>query len=670
VISSPIRRGRGQRRLLRPQDGAQHDVPAASRVHRRDVHEDPEGDENRRTQLDDAIEKGRQLQQKYEKLARELKKNPEMDWKKEKEIQNALEKQKQVAEQVQKIAEDLQKEVSKMQDQQLVSADIAQKMEEIRKLMEQVQDETLRQYMERLQEAMKQISPEEIQRAMEKMQGSQEEFVKRLERTKALLEQFEARAGARSDDRTRLRAPEATRAAGREDRAARRQGRREAEGRQAEPGLEERDGQNQDQKDKPQSDPARRPTEGSRRQDRSAAEGSRRAGEGAEPGRPAAAGPGERADAAGESFAGDVRGVEAAAAGAAARRAPHQQNAEKSLRGLYEQLMEAQQSMSMSAQAEAGEKLAKAARQTLDVSMRQEDVTKQAPPQPDPKLNGELAEQQQALMAAAGRVVNDLDELGKQSLAAPGQVTALLGEAMNRMQEGVRAYEKGNPLAGRIQGEEAYGLLNRAVVELNRSASSSCQKPGNGSGTPKQMEDMMGQQQQLNDATRQFKQRLQNPQNMTPEERAEMSRLLGEQQSIQSQLQDIERKARESRELLGRLDKMQDEMHEVVQDMQSESLDDETLRVQEKIVSRMLDAQRSLHKRDYKEERESRYRRRHLQPGWQAGHRERTRQEAAARHRPGAARGNAGRIRGPGARILPGHLRGPGHDPEPPAPVP
>jgi hypothetical protein len=170
----------------------------------------------------------------------------------------------------------------------------------------------------------------------------------------------------------------------------------------------------------------------------------------------------------------------------------------------------------------------------------------------------------------------------------------------------VRAYEKGNPLAGRIQGEEAYGLLNRAVVELNRSASSSCQKPGNGSGTPQQMQDMMGQQQQLNDATRQFKQRLQNPQNMTPEERAEMSRLLGEQQSIQSQLQDIERKARESRELLGRLDKMQDEMHEVVQDMQSESLDDETLRVQEKIVSRMLDAQRSLHKRDYKEERERR----------------------------------------------------------------
>jgi chromosome segregation ATPase len=175
------------------------------------------------------------------------------------------------------------------------------------------------------------------------------------------------------------------------------------------------------------------------------------------------------------------------------------------------------------------------------------------------------------------------------------------------MQDGVRAYEKGNPLAGRIQGEEAYGLLNRAVVELNRSASSSCQKPGSGQGKQQQqMEQMMGQQQKLNDATRQFSQRLQNPQGMSPEERSEMARLLGEQQSIQGQLEEIERQAREQRQLLGRLDKMQDEMQEVVQDMQSESMDEETLRVQEKIVSRMLDAQRSLHKRDFEEKRESR----------------------------------------------------------------
>jgi hypothetical protein len=269
--------------------------------------------------------------------------------------------------------------------------------------------------------------------------------------------------------------------------------------------------------------------------------------------------------------------------------------------------MEAQQSMSMSAQAEAAEKLAKAARQTLDVSFRQEGVAKQAPPQPDPAGHGESAEQQQALVAATGKIASDLDELAKQSLSAPPQVTALLGEAMQRMQEGTRAFEKGNPGAGKMQGEQAYGLLNKAVVELNRSASSSCPNPGNGQGSQQQqMDDAMGRQQRLNDVTRQFRERLRDPNNPTPEERAEMGRLLGEQQSIQQELDEVERKAAESRQLLGRLDRMQQEMQEVVEDMQSEQITDETLQIQEKIVSRMLDAQRSLHKRDFNEERESR----------------------------------------------------------------
>jgi hypothetical protein len=202
-------------------------------------------------------------------------------------------------------------------------------------------------------------------------------------------------------------------------------------------------------------------------------------------------------------------------------------------------------------------------------------------------------------------VVGELDALAEKSLAAPAHVTAMLGEAMAKMREGVRAYEKGNALAGRVQGEEAYGLLNRAVVELSRSSQSSCSNPG-GQSSGQRLEQLMGQQQQLNDATRRLQQMLQSPQGMSPEERAQMGRLLGEQRSIEQQLQDIERQAREERELLGRLDRMQEEMREVVDDMQSEQVNEETLRLQEKIVSRMLDARRSLHKRDFNEERESR----------------------------------------------------------------
>jgi hypothetical protein len=179
------------------------------------------------------------------------------------------------------------------------------------------------------------------------------------------------------------------------------------------------------------------------------------------------------------------------------------------------------------------------------------------------------------------------------------------------MDAGIDAYEKGNALAGRVRGEEAYAQLKKVVIELNRSARacmascSSGQQPSPSSAR-QQMQQMTQRQQQLNDATRQMRQRLQNPGQLTPEERAQMSRMLGEQTALEQALQDIEKQAAEERDLLGRMDRMRAEMKEVIGDMESDDVSEETLRLQEKIVSRMLQAQRSMHKRDYNKQRESR----------------------------------------------------------------
>ena len=551
-----------------------------------------EEDENRMSELDQALEKSRQLQEKYEKLSRELKKNPELDWAKQKEVESALEKQKEIAEQVEKIAEDLRKEIQKMQDQQVVSQEIAQKLDEIRKLMEQVQDETLREYMERLQEAMKQISPEELQKAMEQMELSQEEFVKRLDRTKALLEQLQREQKL---DQMIERIADLLKE---QERVGDKTESLEKKSEESKSGAEKEAAKKEsEQLSGEQKDLAEKTDELQKELDELSKESSE-------------AGQSQLEDVAQEMQEQNPSGEMQEASEQLQQQQPqgaqqHQKQAEKSLRGLYEQLMAAQQQMSMSAQMEAAEKLQKAARQVLDVSFRQENVSKQAPAHHDPEGHGEIAEQQQSLVAATGKVVEELDALARKSLAAPPQVPALLGEAIQHMQEGTRSYERGNPTAGRVQGEEAYGLLNRAVVELNRSSSASCSSPSGGSSMQR-MQEAMGQQQRLNDATRQLRERLRDPGNPTPEERAEMMRLMGEQQAIQGQVEDIERQARETRELLGRLDKTQEEMREVIEDMASENITDETLRVQERIVSRMLDAQRSLHKRDFNEERESR----------------------------------------------------------------
>lgn len=598
-----------------------------------------ENEDKRLNQLDDAIEKSKQLKDKYEKLARELKKTPDVDWKKEKEIQAALEKQKQLSDQVQKIAEDLEKSASKLQDQQLASQEITQKMNEIKQLMDQVQDETMQRYMKQLSEAMKQISPEEVQRAMEQMNMSQEEFLKRLERTKALLEQLkreqqldsmiervadllrnqekvsektEQLDGAKKDPKDA------------KDSEAKDGDKQQQDGKDSDSkDSQSKDGENKDQQSKDAQSKDGQQKDGAPKESKSAeqlaqeqkdlaektaelekeladlSEQSKQAGQ-------------EQLDQAAQEMqqqdpSGEMDEASESLQQQQSQQAqPHQQKAQKSLRSLYKQLMQAQQQMSMQQDAAMAAALQKAARQALDVSFRQEGVTKQSASEARQSDQGDLAEQQQALVAATGKIVNDLDAVAKQSAQAPSQINAMLGEAVSRMKDGVKSFEKGDPISGRAQGEQAYGILNKVVVELNRSSSSSCPKPGSGQGAQQKMQDLMGRQQQLNDMTRQMQQQMPNPQNLSPEQRAQMGRLMGEQQAIQQQLQDIERQAREQRELLGRMDKLQDEMHEVVQDLQSEQLDEGTLRVQEKIVSRMLDAQRSLHKRDFNEERQSR----------------------------------------------------------------
>lgn len=604
-----------------------------------------ENDEKRLNQLDDAIEKSKQLKEKYEKLARELKKTPDVDWKKEKEIQSALEKQKQLAEQVQKIAEDLEKSASKLQDQQLASQEITQKMNEIKQLLDQVQDKTMERYMQQLSEAMKQISPEEIQRAMEQMNMSQEEFLKRLERTKALLEQLQREQKL---DSMIERVADLLR---NQEKVSEKTQQLDEKGRQESKDGKDQDAKSQDPKDGQNKDGRNKDGQ---KKDGENKDGQKKDGDNKD-GRPKDSPPQDAAPQeakSAEQLAQEQKELaqkmeelekELAALNEESKQAgqeqledaqqemqqqdpsgemdeasqnlqqqqsqqaqPHQQKAQKSLRTLYKQLMQAQQQMSMQQDAEMAAALQKAARQALDVSFRQEGVTKESTSEARQSEQGDLAEQQQALVAATGKIVNDLDTVAKQSSSAPAQVNAMLGEAMSRMKDGVKSYEKGDPMSGRAQGEEAYGILNKVVVELNRSASSSCSKPGSGQSSQQKMQDLMGRQQQLNDMTRQLQQQIPNPQNLSPEQRAQMGRLLGEQQAIQQQLQDIERQAREQRELLGRMDKLQDEMHEVVQDMQSEQLGEETLRVQERIVSRMLDAQRSLHKRDFSEERQSR----------------------------------------------------------------
>jgi O6-methylguanine-DNA--protein-cysteine methyltransferase len=92
------------------------------------------------------------------------------------------------------------------------------------------------------------------------------------------------------------------------------------------------------------------------------------------------------------------------------------------------------------------------------------------------------------------------------------------------------------------------------------------------------------------------------------ERRAELGRLASQQGNAMKAIQELEEERKKivgERQPLGDLKQIAKDMQEVMSDLQSGSLSSETRLRQERILSRLLDASRSMTERDYEKSRES-----------------------------------------------------------------
>jgi hypothetical protein len=139
-----------------------------------------------------------------------------------------------------------------------------------------------------------------------------------------------------------------------------------------------------------------------------------------------------------------------------------------------------------------------------------------------------------------------------------------------------------------------------------------CSQPGNGSdGQTPSIQSQMGQvgerQSQLNQQTRRVAQRLsEQSQGLTPGDREELQRLSEEQRAIRERLQNLQQRDESERKLLGRLDQAQREMQAAEEALRDGDAGSDLEETQSRILSRLLDAQRSVNRRDYNPDRESR----------------------------------------------------------------
>jgi len=145
-------------------------------------------EQDKKDALQTTYEKSKDLQKEFEQKRREMMKKDKADWEDKKELTKLVEKQENMSKQVENLAQDYQKLIDKLQNNQAVSPETLQKMEKIKELMQEISNEQLQQAMDKMKQAMDKMDPDVLKKAMENFKFSMDDFNQKLEQTINLLE--------------------------------------------------------------------------------------------------------------------------------------------------------------------------------------------------------------------------------------------------------------------------------------------------------------------------------------------------------------------------------------------------------------------------------------------------------------------------------------------------
>ncbi|MCL6098599.1 MAG: hypothetical protein M1391_08490 [Bacteroidetes bacterium] len=217
----------------------------------------------------------------------------------------------------------------------------------------------------------------------------------------------------------------------------------------------------------------------------------------------------------------------------------------------------------------------------------------------------ENAKEQNEMIDNLSKVMKNMSALSQKTFAITPEMGKALGKAFSDMQQSITAMQNQNtPLAAQKQ-TNSMSDLNEAA-ELMKGGMDQLMSGGQGVGMMSMMQQlqMLSQQQMdLNKLTQ-----MMNQGQLSQEMLAQMQRLAQQQDAIRKSLEELNKEARESGEskrLAANLEKILNEMKEVVTNLQSQKVNDDLVKRQERILSKLLDAQTSINERDYEEQRKS-----------------------------------------------------------------
>jgi hypothetical protein len=537
--------------------------------------------------LKGATEDAKELKKKLDEINQDLKKSrDQLNWEKQKNAEELLKKYEQLQKNVQETNRKLDQVVQQIEKNNILSPETLEKYLELQQLMEQINSPELREAMKKLQEALQNLNPDQLREALQKFTFSEEQFRQSLERTLSILkriqiEQKVQEALKRTADlqqqqeelrKETERSNPGDKEKGQELAKRQQDAKQDLEALQKE--LSELEKKMQEFPDEMPLEELRKATEELNKQQ-----------------------VGQKME----------RSAQQLQSGEMQQAQMEQQDIASALEQLRKQLEQTQQAMLQKQQQQVVRDLKKMLQNLLTLSQEQESLKNESQNlEPNSQQFRENAQQQMRVMNELMELTDSMQKLSQRTLVINREMGKAIGKALTEMNESINGMESRNGAIASQHQAEAMESLNEAAVQILNALQAAMQG-GGGAGLPsllQQLQQMIGQQQGINAGTMNLGQ----SNSLTPEQQAEMARLAGQQAAVQKSLEQLNEEARQSAErerILGDLGKISDEMKEVVKDLEQNDVNRNTIKKQERILSRLLDAQRSMRERDFEKRRKA-----------------------------------------------------------------
>lgn len=539
-------------------------------------------------ELRSSSESAKKLKQQLDQISQDLKKSREqLNWEKQKQTEELVKKYEELQKNLEEISHKLDAVIEQMEKNKLLSPETLEKYLELQELFNQINSPELRETMKKLQEALRNLHPDQLREALEKFTFNEETFRQSLERTLSILKRIQIEQKLDEVLRRAAELLQKQQAINREtqqttpgDRAKRDElAQRQRDAREDLASLVKELG---GLEKRMQEFPAEMPLEEMQKLMEELLR--------------------QRLGQKMEQSAHELQ------YGELGQSQSQQQELASSLEQLLKQLRHAQQSMQQRQQQQITRDLKKMMQNLLELSKQQEELKRESQAlEPNSPRFRELAREQMKLMNNLMNLLDEAIKLSRRTLAVTPGMGKAMGKALSEMNEAMRGIESRNSTQASQHQTQAMGSLNEAAMETLSSLESIMQGGGGLQLLLQQLGQIISQQRGINAATQQ----LGDLNALSLEQQAEMARLAAQQAAVRKSLEQLNEEARRSAErerILGDLGKISEEMKEVVRDLEQQNVSPETIRRQERILSRLLDAERSMRERDFE-------RRRRAEPG-------------------------------------------------------